>query len=83
LYNRDGDVLYATGILLAVHTVAGGDRTFRLPRQGEEVYDLFARNIVGRDTREFRVTLPPSSTALYYTGDATLLTKLKHMEVPG
>ena len=77
LYNRDGDVLYATRDLLAVHTVAGGDRTFRLPRQVEEVYDLFGRSTVARDTREFRVTLRPASTALYYTGGAALLSKLK------
>jgi hypothetical protein len=62
---------------LAVHTVAGGDRTFRLPRQAEEVYDLFERRTVARDTGEFRVTLPPASTTLYYTGDAALLSKLK------
>ena len=47
LYNRDGDVLYATRDLLSIHTVAGGDRTFRLPRQVEEVYDLFERRYGG------------------------------------
>jgi hypothetical protein len=77
LYNRDGDVLYASRGLLAVHTVAGGDRTFRLPRQVEEVYDLFERRTVARDISEFHVTLPPASTALYYTGDTALLTTLK------
>jgi hypothetical protein len=76
LYNRDGDVLYATRDLLAVHTVAGGDRTFRLPRQVEEVYDLFGRSTVARDSSEFHVTLRPASTALYYTGGAALLSKL-------
>ena len=40
LYSREGDVLYANRDLLAVHTVAGGERTFRLPRQVEEIYDL-------------------------------------------
>jgi len=83
LYNREGDVLYATRDLLAVHTVAGGDRTFRLPRQVEEVYDLFARSTVGRDAREFRVTLRPASTALYYTGDAALISKLKQVPQSG
>jgi hypothetical protein len=77
LFNRDGDVLYAAHDLLAVHTVAGGERTFRLPRQVGEVYDLFARSSVARDTREFRVTLRPASTALYYTGDSGLLAKMK------
>jgi len=80
LYNRDGDVLYATRDLLAVHTVAGGERTFRLPRQVEEVHDLFNRRRLARDTREFRVALPPASTALYYTGDARLLSGLPEGE---
>ena len=77
LYNDDGDVLYAARNLLAVHTAAGGDRAFRLPRPVEEVYDLFERRTVARDTSEFRVTLPPASTALYYTGDTAPLSKLK------
>ena len=77
LYNRDGDVLYAARDLLAIHTVAGGDRTFRLPRHVEEVYDLFGRSVVARDASEFRVTLRPASTTLYYTGGAALLSKLK------
>jgi hypothetical protein len=77
LYNPDGDVLYAAPNLLAVHTVAGGERTFRLPRQVEEVYDLFGGNTVARHSNEFRVTLRPTSTALYYTGDGALLSKLK------
>jgi hypothetical protein len=38
---------------------------------------------VGRDAREFRVTLRPVSTALYYTGDAALLSKLKRMPQSG
>jgi hypothetical protein len=76
LYSHDGDVLYAARNLLSVHTVSGGERTFRLPRREEEVYDLFGRNRVARDTSEFRVTLPPASTALYYTGDAGLLSHL-------
>jgi hypothetical protein len=78
LYSQDGDVLYAARNLLAVHTVSGGDRTFRLPRREEEVYDLFERRTVARDTSEVRVTLRPASTALYYTGDAALLSNLTY-----
>ncbi len=73
LYNEDGDVLYATPTLLSVHSVAGGPRTFRLPQTAEVVYDLFARQIVARDTAAFQVDLPPASTALYFTGPARLL----------
>ncbi len=68
LYSEAGDVLYATPELLSVHTVAGGPRTFKLPRQVEVVYDLFNECIVARQADQFQVTLPPASTALYYTG---------------
>jgi len=77
LYNQEGDVLYATRELLAVHTVSGGERTFSLPREVEEVHELFERKSIARNTREFRVRLLPVSTALFYTGDAALLSKLK------
>ncbi len=77
LYNQEGDVLYATRELLAVHTVSGGDRTFSLPREVEEVYDLFERKSIARDTTEFQVKLQPISTALFYTGGAALLSSLK------
>jgi hypothetical protein len=73
LYNQEGDVLYATRELLAVHTVSGGDRTFSLPREVEEVYDLFEGKSIARNTNEFRVRLLPASTALYYTGGSALL----------
>jgi hypothetical protein len=76
LYNQEGDVLYATRELLAVHTVSGGDRTFSLPRQVEEVYDLFERKSVARNTNQFQVRLLPASTALFYTAGAALLPRL-------
>ncbi|MEZ4861125.1 MAG: hypothetical protein R3C14_07460 [Caldilineaceae bacterium] len=68
LYNEEGDVLYATPDLLAVHTVAGGLRTFKLPKQTEVVYDLLHEQTLAHNTDHFAVTLPPASTALYYTG---------------
>ena len=83
LYSREGDVLYANRDLLAVHTVAGGERTFRLPRQVEEVYDLYERRTVARNTNAFQVKLRPVSTALYYTGGAALLSNLKTQESKG
>jgi hypothetical protein len=73
LYNEEGDVLYATPDLLAVHTVAGGARTFKLPRQAEVVYDLYHDNLLARDASQFQVRLAPASTALYYTGTADCL----------
>ena len=73
LYNEDGDVLYATPHLLSVHTVAGGARRFTLPRPVEAVYDLFGQQLLARNTAEFQVELAPASTALYFTGPASLL----------
>ena len=77
LYSEAGDVLYATPQLLGVHTVGGGERTFRLPVKVDVVYDLFERKMVARDVDEFPVILPPASTVLYYTGEAGLLTALE------
>ena len=68
IYNEAGDVIYATPDLLAVHTAAGGERTLALPEKVEMVYDLFSRAPVAEDTAQFQVTLPPASTALYFTG---------------
>lgn len=76
LYNEEGDVLYATSSLLSAHTVAGGKRTFKLPGKVEVVYDLFNRCVVGRNLRQFKVVLPPASTALFYTGPAEMLDTL-------
>ena len=73
LYNEDGDVLYATPDLLSVHTVSGGARTFKLPRQVEVVYDLFNEKILAKNVDSFQIELEPASTALYFTGKANLL----------
>lgn len=73
LYNEDGDVLYATPELLSVHSVAGGPRTFKLPRPAEVIYDLFNERVVARDTSAFDVELPAASTSLWYTGPADRL----------
>jgi hypothetical protein len=73
LYNEAGDVLYATPQLLSVHSVAGGPRIFQLPQPAEVVYDLFNQQVIARHTTAFEVTLPPASTALWFTGPASLL----------
>lgn len=70
LYSEDGDVLHVSPQLLGVHTVAGGARTFHLPRRVELVYNLYEGRPVATDTDCFSVVLPPASTALYYTGEA-------------
>jgi len=77
LYNNAGDVLYASNRLLGIHTVSGGERTYKLPYKVEQVYDLFNNNSIARDTDSFKVTLSPKSSELYYTGDRSTLSKLK------
>ncbi len=57
LYSDAGDVLYATPELLGVHTVAGGPRVFKLPRNVGHVYDLFNEKTLARDVDQFRVEL--------------------------
>ncbi len=76
LYNDQGDVLYATPHLLAVHTLSGGERTFSLPRPVETVLDLFSGQTVAASTHQFQVSLPPASTTLFYTGPTALLARL-------
>jgi hypothetical protein len=76
LYSEAGDVLYATHDLLSVHTVAGGARTFQLPRRVEVVYDLFNERLLAGDAAQFSVELAPASTALYFTGQARALETL-------
>ena len=65
IYSDAGDVLYANRSLVGVHSPAGGKRTIRLPRRARAVIDLFTGEIVGRDTAEIGLTLPPRSTSLF------------------
>ena len=83
LYNEDGDVLYATPELLSVHSVAGGPRTFKLPRLAEVVYDLFNERVLANNATQFDVHLAPASTALYFTGPARLEPGPRLPPVPG
>jgi hypothetical protein len=76
IYNDMGDTLYATPQLLGVHTAAGGQREFYLTAPVEVIYDLFEEKIVAHNTDQFKVTLPRTSTSLYYTGEARLLGKI-------
>jgi hypothetical protein len=76
VYSDAEDVLYATPQLLGVHTIAGGERTFELPRRVEAVYELFGGQVVAEKVDRFQVLLEPRSTCLYFTGDAALLQTL-------
>ena len=69
IYNDEGDVIYATKDLLAIHTTAGGHREIKLPMIAPQVYELFSNIIISKETDQFEVVLPSSSTNLYFIGD--------------
>jgi hypothetical protein len=77
LYSEEGDVLHASKELLCVHTISGGKRTFKLPKEVEEVYDLFEGKTIARNTNKFDVAIGAGSTNFYFTGDSKSLGKLK------
>jgi hypothetical protein len=79
MYSEEGDVLHASRQLLCVHTISGGMRTFKLPKQVEEVYDLFGDRTVALNTNTFQVSLSLASTNLYFTGDSRILSKSKNL----
>jgi hypothetical protein len=65
IYSDAGDVLYANKSFLGIHTLAGGERTIRLPRRAPGIADLVAGQVIARDVAEFRAVLEPRSTSLY------------------
>jgi hypothetical protein len=76
IYNDQSDVLYAARELLAVHTVAGGEREFVLPGRVEVVYDLYGAREIAAHTDRFAIDLPKESSHLYYIGDRAKLATL-------
>ena len=70
IYSDQGDVVYATRDLLAIHTLSGGSRRVPLPRQAKTVHDLFANKQVAQNTSTLHVKLPPNSTTLYLISHA-------------
>lgn len=77
LYGEEGDILYATPNLLGIHTISGGKRTFHLPEKVDVIYDLFADQLVAKNTHMFEVSLRPASTALFYAGEEDLILSMK------
>ena len=77
LFSEEGDVLHASKELLCVHTISGGKRTFKLPKEVEEVYDLFEGKSIARKSNKFDVPIGAGSTNLYFMGDSKTLEKLK------
>jgi hypothetical protein len=77
VYNGDGDTLYATRDLLAVHTASGGVRDFHLKSKVEIVYNLFERTTLAREMDRFQTILAPASSVLFYTGTLARLQALE------
>lgn len=76
IYSSEGDILYVTHELLALHTASGGNRNLKLARRVEIVYDLFSKSTIATGTDNFNVELPPASTALYFLGEPNSLDRL-------
>jgi hypothetical protein len=68
LYNDEGDVLYATQHLLAIHSASGGQRSITLPEKSEIIYELFSNTLVAEDCEIFTTDLPSPSTSLFFSG---------------
>ena len=66
LYSDAGDVLYASRQLLGVHTVSGGERTFKLPQKVQTVVELFSREMVAQESDRFQRKLEPRSSVLFH-----------------
>lgn len=73
IYNDDGDVLHVSENLIGVHTLSGGQRTFKLPARVEEIYDLVENKTVARNAAQFNTTLKPFDSYVFYTGNSALL----------
>jgi hypothetical protein len=73
LYNEAGDMMLVCRELLSVHTLRGGERTFKLPQRVGMVYDMFRKQVVARDVDHFTVDLPKVSTSVFFTGPAARL----------
>ena len=68
IYSGEGDVLYACGGLVGIHSVKGGARCLRLPAQAEVVLDLFDERELGTQTDRIETVIEPGGTQLFYAG---------------
>ena len=65
VYSETGDPLEANERLVCLHAATAGQKTIRLPRKAEEVYDVFNRKVVARNVSEFSFDAPLHSTWLF------------------
>ncbi|MFO7976297.1 MAG: hypothetical protein R6V12_16880 [Candidatus Hydrogenedentota bacterium] len=65
VYSDAQEPLYANAQFLAVHSLDGGDRTYRLPRKSTRVTELFSGRVVAENTDTLTDRLDAPATMLY------------------
>ena len=72
IYSDTGDVIYANGNWVVVHTNKGGPRLISLPVTSNQVYDVFDRQVIAQNVSEFTADIPRLTTKLYFVGKEDL-----------
>ena len=81
IYTDADDAIYADNNFLMIHTDKGGERKISLPVKATEVLEVFSGKIAGRNTKNFNITMPDKSTAVYYIGnDRNFLNKIRNLK---
>ncbi len=72
IYLTTDDIVYHNRPFVGIHAVCSGRKDVRLPTSGD-VYDMFNNRLIGRNLKEFSVTMDKNETALFYVGDIKVL----------
>ncbi len=64
IWNEDGDVIYASDSLVALHSVKKGPRVIRLPRPSV-VTDAVTDELISESASEIRLTVTPPETRIF------------------
>ncbi len=67
IYSEDPHVLYANKNFVAIHTIRSGRKTIHLPQRAN-VYDVFEKREIAKNTAAFVDNIPAHTTKLYYIG---------------
>lgn len=71
IYSESEDVLYTDGNTLTLHASTTGNKTIRLPKKAT-VCELYTRETLGKDIREFSVYLEKGQTSTYLIAEGAL-----------
>jgi prepilin-type N-terminal cleavage/methylation domain-containing protein len=74
IYTDKDDLVYTNKNLLGISSRTAGEKLIKLPRK-QDVYDLFDKQLIGKDIDSFSVSMPADSTKLYFTGNIKDLEK--------